>query len=245
MNLNIQQFYGAVSMRVFKRKRLKSRMNNAHYIKKHVPHAQGFTLIELLVALMILAMMSMMSWRGLDGVLRARDVAITQRDKVARLSNALEQMGADVRSATSGRAATPIVMGSTGFAMERELAQASGPARRAQVQWQFSENTLVRTVTGETPQQTTVTPVLRGVNSWDVAVFVNNNWMPAAEWIKQQEDLQQQQTEQPAPQQNTSDSNNNRNSGNINTNKGKIVALSIKLVMPQGDVTKILLTESL
>jgi prepilin-type N-terminal cleavage/methylation domain-containing protein len=212
---------------------------------KHQRAIAGFTLVELLVALTILAMMSMMSWRGLDSVLRARDAAITQRDKVARLANALEQMGADVRSATSGRAATPIVLGSTGFAMERELAQSNGPARRTTVQWQFSENTLVRTVVGETPQQTTVTPVLRNVGSWDLAVFVNGNWIPGADWLKEQEELLQQQTTQPPPPPRSDSANANAAAGNVNPVKGKIVALSIKLVMPEGEVTKILLTESL
>jgi general secretion pathway protein J len=241
MRRTVQTCHSAVSMRFLRQKWLKKRMNTASNASKNTSRTNGFTLVELLVALTILAMMSMMSWRGLDAVLRARDAAITQRDKVARLANALEQMGADVRSATSGRAAAPIVLGSTGFAMERELAQASGPARRATVQWQFSENTLIRTVVGETAQQTTVTPVLRNVNSWEVAVFVDGNWVPADQWLKQQAELLQQQTgePQPPPQQ------QGVPGGNINPNKSKIVALSIKLAMPEGDVTKILLTESL
>src|SRR5260364_251272 len=34
--------------------------------------AQGFTLIELLVAIAILALVAVLSWRGLDQILRAR-----------------------------------------------------------------------------------------------------------------------------------------------------------------------------
>jgi hypothetical protein len=77
--------------------------------------------------------------------------------------------------------------------------------------------------------------VLPGVRTWEVAVFVNGNWLPAAEWIKQQEE-RARNTGQPqagivaAPQP---------------PNAGKIVALSIKLSLPEGDVTKILLGESL
>jgi prepilin-type N-terminal cleavage/methylation domain-containing protein len=202
---------------------------------RRASYAKGFTLIELLVALTIMAMMSMLAWRGLDTVLRSRDAAIAARDRITRMSNALEQMSADVRSATSGRSATPIVMGATGFAMQRELAQANGPSRRATVQWQFANNALIRTVQGETPEVSSTQAVLPGVRTWDVAVFVNGNWLPAAEWIKQQEERA-------------------RNAGQAQAgivaapqlpNAGKIVALSIKLSLPEGDVTKILLGESL
>jgi general secretion pathway protein J len=33
----------------------------------------GFTLIELLVALAAMALLSIMSWRGIDGMLRAQE----------------------------------------------------------------------------------------------------------------------------------------------------------------------------
>jgi hypothetical protein len=136
-------------------------------------------------------------------------------------------MSADVRSATSGRSAAPITLGATGFAMERELAQANGPARRATVQWQLADGALVRSVLGETAAETTVLRALPGVNSWAIAVFVNGNWLPAEEWLKQQEQPPQPQAGAAAP------------------NAGKIVALSIKLNMPGGEVTKVLLGDSL
>jgi prepilin-type N-terminal cleavage/methylation domain-containing protein len=200
----------------------------------------GFTLVELLVALTILALMSMMSWRGLDTVLRSRDAAIASRDKVNRLANTLEQMSADVRSATSGRSAAPIVLGATGFAMERELAQAAGPARRATVQWQFSNNALIRTVVAQTAEQSSALTVLPNVRSWEVAVFVNGNWLPGAEWLKQQEErLRAAQSPVPQPQAGIIAG------GIASANTNKILALSVKLSMPEGDVTKILLTESL
>ena len=38
--------------------------------------ARGFTLIELLVAISVLAIVAVLGWRGLDGIVRAR-VALT------------------------------------------------------------------------------------------------------------------------------------------------------------------------
>ena len=36
-------------------------------------HSRGFTLIELLVAIAVMALMAILSWRGLDGMSRATD----------------------------------------------------------------------------------------------------------------------------------------------------------------------------
>lgn len=44
---------------------------------------QGFTLVELLVAIGILAMVAVLGWRGLDGIVRAR-VALTEQLEATR-----------------------------------------------------------------------------------------------------------------------------------------------------------------
>src|SRR5450830_806531 len=56
---------------------------------------RGFTLIELLVAISILAMVAVLGWRGLDGIVRAR-VALTQQMEVTRgMQLAFAQMQSD------------------------------------------------------------------------------------------------------------------------------------------------------
>jgi len=44
---------------------------------------KGFTLIELLVAISILAILAVLGWRGLDGIVRAR-IALTEQMEVTR-----------------------------------------------------------------------------------------------------------------------------------------------------------------
>jgi general secretion pathway protein J len=57
--------------------------------------ARGFTLIELLVAISILAMVAVLGWRGLDGIVRAR-VALTEQMEVTRgMQLAFAQMQSD------------------------------------------------------------------------------------------------------------------------------------------------------
>ncbi len=65
-----------------------------------VQRTRGFTLIELLVALTILAMMSLMAWYGLDGVIRSRAQSQSDADRLARMAAALDQLAADARAAS-------------------------------------------------------------------------------------------------------------------------------------------------
>lgn len=57
---------------------------------------RGFTLIELLVALSIMAVMAVLSWRGLDGMTRAQAQVRQHSDEVLTLQAGLAQWGADL-----------------------------------------------------------------------------------------------------------------------------------------------------
>jgi general secretion pathway protein J len=56
----------------------------------------GFTLIELLVAISLMALMSLLSWRGLDGISRAQSQLQQRSDEVQALQVTLGQWGADL-----------------------------------------------------------------------------------------------------------------------------------------------------
>jgi general secretion pathway protein J len=58
--------------------------------------ARGFTLVELLVSLFALALMAGLSWRGLDGMLRARQQVEARADDVLTLQTGLGQWAADL-----------------------------------------------------------------------------------------------------------------------------------------------------
>jgi general secretion pathway protein J len=57
---------------------------------------RGFTLVELLVALFALSILAVLSWRGVDGMARARSLTEARSDEVLALQTGLAQWGADL-----------------------------------------------------------------------------------------------------------------------------------------------------
>ena len=57
---------------------------------------RGFTLVELLVALMVMAMLAVLSWRGVDGMARTTAATQARANDLVALQNSLAQWGADL-----------------------------------------------------------------------------------------------------------------------------------------------------
>jgi general secretion pathway protein J len=72
---------------------------------KHA-RAKGFTLVEVLVALMAMALMAGLGWRGIDSLLRTREVSQAKVDQMAVMQTALAQWRADL-DAVTGPASPP------------------------------------------------------------------------------------------------------------------------------------------
>ena len=61
------------------------------------PHLlRGFTLIEVLVAISVMALMSLMAWRGLDGMLRTQSSLQGRSDEIRTLQAGLAQWQTDL-----------------------------------------------------------------------------------------------------------------------------------------------------
>jgi general secretion pathway protein J len=75
----------------------------------HTPsRLAGFTLIELLVAISVMAMLALMSWQGIDGMLRAQDQTRQRSNDVQVVQTALAQWGADLDAVLSITNTTPL-----------------------------------------------------------------------------------------------------------------------------------------
>jgi general secretion pathway protein J len=59
---------------------------------------RGFTLIELLIAITLMAVLAGLSWRGLDSLMRSRDITQAQVEKTAILQTVLAQWQADLNA---------------------------------------------------------------------------------------------------------------------------------------------------
>ena len=62
---------------------------------------QGFTLIELLIAITLMAVMAGLGWRGLDGLMRSRDINQKRVDQTAVLQTILAQWRSDLDHMTA------------------------------------------------------------------------------------------------------------------------------------------------
>jgi len=62
---------------------------------------KGFTLIELLIAITLMAVMAGLGWRGLDGLMRSRDINQTRVDQTAVLQTVLAQWRSDLDHMTA------------------------------------------------------------------------------------------------------------------------------------------------
>lgn len=65
--------------------------------------ARGFTLVELMVALFAMALLAILGWRGLDGMVRAKEITQQRADEVLTLQVGLQQWAADLDATTELR----------------------------------------------------------------------------------------------------------------------------------------------
>ena len=63
----------------------------------HKHQAKGFTLIEVLVAISVMALMALMAWRGLDGMLRTQTGLQQRADQIRTLQAGLAQWQTDLQ----------------------------------------------------------------------------------------------------------------------------------------------------
>ena len=89
----------------------------------------GFTLVELLVALMVMALLAVLSWRGLDGMTRAQTQTQQRADAVLTLQAGLSQWSTDLDAVLQLPNTTTIDWDGRGLRLVRRSSdpQARGP----------------------------------------------------------------------------------------------------------------------
>ncbi len=151
--------------------------------------ARGFTLVEVLVALVVMATMAAMAWRGIDALVRSREIAQAHLAQTARLQTVLAQWEVDVRAVQDSHSPLPpIAFDGGNLVMTRQV-----PGGLQVVVWSLRESSLWR---WESPPQRTVqdledqrqrglqqlaqrNPALRafdGVAAWQFYCYWGNAW---------------------------------------------------------------------
>jgi general secretion pathway protein J len=83
--------------------------------------ARGFTLVEVLVALAVMAVLAGLAWRGLDGMLSARDVNQQALDRSARLNTILAQWEQDFAALDDSGVVPPLAFDGRTLLLTRRL----------------------------------------------------------------------------------------------------------------------------
>jgi general secretion pathway protein J len=152
---------------------------------------KGFTLVEVLVALLVMSLLAVMAWQGVDAMIRARDVSQQRLEATLRLNTALAQWQQDLASVQE----TPSVPGLRFDGASLQLTRRT-PAGLQLVVWSLRGGRWLRwsapSATSSQPlqeswmrsQQLQGTEagqlvVLEGVSAWQVYFFRGNAWSNA------------------------------------------------------------------
>lgn len=150
--------------------------------------ARGFTLIEMMIAITILAVIAILSWRGLDQIIRGREKVAAAVEDERVFAQMFDQMRIDARrAATDDEAGEPAVRvaGDT-LQIVREF-DAPGAAPRLQVvRYRISNGRVVRyasppigdvnalrdAIRGGDTEGWGAVPLMRGVGMINARVYV-------------------------------------------------------------------------
>ncbi|MEJ6006370.1 prepilin-type N-terminal cleavage/methylation domain-containing protein [Paucibacter sp. AS339] len=148
----------------------------------------GFTLIEVLVALVVMATMAIMAWRGLDALMKSRELAQTHIDQSARLQTVIAQWEQDLRSVQDPGRADALAFDGASLRLIRQHAQGLQV-----VSWSVRSGTLyrweskpaqtaaalddsVQRASQLLPQDSGQLRALEGISGWQLYCYRGNSW---------------------------------------------------------------------
>jgi general secretion pathway protein J len=175
-----------------------------HLPPPHAPRAlRGFTLVEVLVALMIMAVIAGMAWRGVDGIVKTRDASNERLQQALRLNTVVAQWEQDLAALQETPAAPGLAFDGASLRLTRRaegglqvvvwslratsgLTAAGAADSSATNTWLRWAGPVVRSQSAlqeawlSTQQFQGVEPgqlrVLEGVSQWQVYFFRGGSW---------------------------------------------------------------------
>lgn len=165
---------------------------------------RGFTLIELLVACALMAVLALLSWRGLDSIIQTRERLVVASDELRSLTLAFAQMDEDLLKSwpvkllklneAQLRVAVSGERNDQSLHLIREVNRSGFPTRVQRVSYEVRDGQLARgfseygraqaatqgagSIGGGTVQSMVWQPILGGVRSLTI-----RGWVDARGWV--------------------------------------------------------------
>lgn len=151
---------------------------------------RGFTLVEVLVALALMAAMATMAWRGIDGMLRSRDISQGSLVQTERLQSVIAQWELDLQALQDSGVLNPIAFDGIQLLLTRRQ-----PEGMQLVSWNLRDGRLYRWASPVLTTQAALADayarsqqdlagqaqllVLDGVSRWQMFFYRGNGWSNA------------------------------------------------------------------
>lgn len=168
--------------------------------------ARGFTLIELLVAIAIMAVIAVLSWRGLDQIIRGRETITKAMEDERVFAQLFDQMRIDARQvATDDETGQPAVSLNGGvLQIVRQMVLPDTAPRLQVVRYRVSEGRVIRYASPPLENVGDLRRALRGGegDGWSavqlmggVGAISARLFVPRVGWTSQMKDVQSAITE--------------------------------------------------
>ena len=153
---------------------------------------KGFTLIEIMVAMVIMAIIGLMSWRALDTLVRTREYVIEKMDAINSLSRGFSQLEYDAFNIASlEKVSRPFIFQANQLILTRQVGSSQMGNQFQVIRYRIDKGNWVREVSPiiRTPQGLSAilqsdnyassVILAKAVNAIDIAA-----WSPQTGWSK-------------------------------------------------------------
>lgn len=158
---------------------------------------QGFTLIELLVAIFVMSILAVLSWQGIDGMVRSQAASRERTDYIATMQTALAQWQTDLDQIVETRQVSAVDFDGRVLRITRRYSDGAtrvvGWARRnvdGQVRWLRWQSSALQTRAdlqaawlqvqrwGQNPgdAERAAEVTVAHIDEWQIFYFRNNAW---------------------------------------------------------------------